>query len=135
MNLYEWKDSYSVDIKTIDDDHQGMFRLVNQLFDAMSQGKAKEILSETLGHLVDYTKTHFRREEMYFLTTNYPETVEHKLQHELFVEKIDTLRKQFDDGDKQISVDLIKYLSDWLINHILISDKRYMNHLKKFKIN
>lgn len=135
MNLYEWNENYSVDIRTIDDDHQGLFRLINQLFDAMSHGMAKEILQETLGHLIDYTKTHFKREEMYFLTTNYPETVEHKLQHELFIEKIDTLKKQFDEGDKQISVELIKYLSDWLINHILISDRRYMNHLKKFKIN
>ncbi len=135
MNLFEWKDSYRVDIKSIDDDHQGLFKLINQLFNAMSHGKAKDVLSETLTQLIDYTKTHFRREEMYFSTTNYPGFQEHKLQHELFIEKIVNLKKQFDNGEQQISVELIKFLSDWLINHILISDKKYMIHLKKYGLN
>ena len=135
MNLFEWKDNYSVDIKSIDDDHQGLFKLINQLFEAMSHGKAKDILSETLSKLIDYTKTHFRREEMYFSTTNYPDYQEHKLQHELFVEKIVNLKIQFDNGDQQISVELIKFLSEWLVNHIIISDKRYMVYLKKYGIS
>lgn len=135
MKLYEWKDIYSVEIKSIDEDHQGLFRLINQLFEAMSHGKAEDLLSDILVQLIDYTKTHFKREEMYFATTNYPETLEHKLQHELFIEKIEILKAQFEKGDKQISVELIKYLSDWLINHILISDKRYMSHLKKYRLS
>lgn len=126
---------YSVDIRSIDDDHKGLFKLINHLFDAMSHGKANEVLWEILDHLLDYTKTHFRREEMYFATTNYSEIIEHKLQHEIFVEKLMSLRAQFEKGDKTISVELIKYLSDWLINHILISDKRYMTHLKKSGLN
>lgn len=132
MNLYDWKDSYSVEINSIDDDHKGLFRIINQLFDAMSHGKARSLLDETLHQLIDYTKTHFRREEIYFATTNYPETLEHKLQHEMFIERIVALKKDFENGDKEISIELIKYLSDWLINHILISDKRYMAHLKKY---
>jgi len=134
MNLYEWKDTYSVDIKNIDEDHQGLFKLINQLFEAMSHGKAKDLLSEILLQLIDYTKKHFRREEMYFSSTNYPEYQEHKLQHELFVKKIVDLKKQFENGEQKISVELIKFLSDWLINHILISDKKYMTHLKKYGV-
>jgi hemerythrin len=135
MNLFDWKDSYRVEIKSIDEDHQGLFKLINQLFNAMSHGKAKDVLSETLTQLIDYTKTHFRREEMYFSTTNYPDFQEHKLQHEEFIEKVINLKKQFDNGEQQISVELIKFLSDWLINHILISDKKYMAHLKKYGLN
>jgi hemerythrin len=130
MSLYDWKDSYSVEIESIDDDHKGLFRIINQLFDAISHGKSKENLSEFLVQLLDYTKTHFKREEMYFSTTNYPDFFEHRLQHEFFIEKIEDLKKQFDRGDQQISVKLISFLSDWLTNHILVSDKRYMIHLK-----
>jgi hemerythrin-like metal-binding protein len=135
MNLYDWKDSYSVEINSIDDDHKGMFRIINHLFDAMSHGKARELLDEILYQLIDYTKTHFRREEMYFATTSYPETLEHKLQHEMFIDKIVSIKKGFENGDKEISIELIKYLSDWLVNHILVSDKRYMLHLKKFGLS
>ncbi|RPH34399.1 MAG: hemerythrin [Bacteroidales bacterium] len=132
MNLFDWNENYSVNIKSIDEDHQGMFRIINQLYDAISHGKTKGILTEIIAQLVDYTKTHFRREELFFSTTNYPDSVDHKIQHELFIEKIETLKNQFEAEGKQISVELIKFLSDWLINHILISDKKYMVHLKKY---
>jgi len=135
MDLYEWKDTYSVGIKSIDQDHQGMLNLINQLFEAMSHGKAKEVLSETLSKLIAYTRTHFKREEILFSTTNYPDYQEHKTQHDLFIDKINDLKKQFDSGATQISVELIKYLTDWLVNHILISDKKYMNHLKKYGVS
>lgn len=135
MNIFEWKEIYSVDIKSIDNEHQRLFQLINQLFGAMSHGKAKDILSEILAQLIDYTKTHFRREEMYFSSTNYPEYQEHKQQHELFIAKIGNLKKQFESGEQLISVELIKFLSDWLINHIQVSDKRYMVHLKKYGVS
>lgn len=135
MSLFDWKDSYSVEIKSIDDDHKGLFKIINQLFEALSQGKAKDVLSETLSKLIDYTKTHFKREETYLSTTNYPEFQEHKQQHNLFIEKITNLKTQFESGEKQVSVELIKFLSDWLINHIMISDKRYMEYLKKYGVN
>lgn len=135
MNLYEWNDSYSVEIKSIDDDHKELFRIINNLFDAISHGKSIDILSELLLHLLDYTKKHFKREEMFFSTTNYSETLEHKIQHEYFIERIEDLKKRFDDGDVHVSIELIKFLSDWLISHILISDKRYMTHLKSYGLS
>jgi hemerythrin len=134
MSLYEWKDNYSVEIASIDEDHKGLLSLINMLFDAMSHGMAKEILSETLSKLIAYTKIHFKREEIYLSTTNYPYLQEHKMQHEFFIEKINDLKKEFDNGSQQISVDLIKFLTDWLINHILVSDKKFMSHLKKYGI-
>ena len=134
MNLYEWNEKYSVDIKSIDIDHQTLLDLINQLFEAMRHGKAKDILSEILTKLIAYTKTHFKREEMLFSSTGYPNYQEHKIQHDQFIEKINTLKKQFDAGNQQISVELIKFLTDWLINHILISDKKYVSHLKKFGV-
>ena len=131
MSLYPWKENYSVEIESIDNDHKHLFEIINQLFDAISHGNARENLSEFIFQLLDYTKNHFKREENYFAMTNYPETLEHKLQHEFFIDKIETLKKQFDSGDQQISVRLMTFLSDWLINHILVSDKKYMAHLKK----
>ena len=130
MNLFEWKDSYSVDILSIDNDHQGLLKIINQLFEAMSHGKASDLISEYIIQLLNYTKTHFEREEYYFSTTNYPDTFEHKLQHQFFIEKIQEFKTQLENGDKKISIELIKFLSDWLINHIIISDKKYMVHLK-----
>jgi len=135
MPLYEWKETYNIGIKSIDEDHQGMLNLINQLFDAMSHGKAKEILSEIFIELINYIKLHFKREETHFTDTNFPEYLEHKLQHDLFIEKINALKAQFDEDNQNISVDLLYFLTDWLINHIFILDRNYLNHFKEHGVN
>jgi hemerythrin len=135
MSLYNWDEKYSVGIKSIDLEHQGLFKLVNQLFEAMKHGQAKEIISETLKKLIAYTLTHFKREELFFSTTNYPDYLEHKKQHDLFIDRINEFKDQFEKGNQQVSIDLIKFLSDWLISHIMISDKKYTDYLIKFGIS
>ncbi|NVO09318.1 MAG: hemerythrin family protein [Bacteroidales bacterium] len=135
MALYEWKDVYNIGIDSIDAEHQGMLNLINQLFDAMSHGKAKEIMVDIFSELINYIKLHFKREETFFTDTNFPEYIEHKLQHDLFIEKINAFKTQFDDGKQNISVELINFLTDWLINHIFIMDRNYLNHFKKHGVN
>jgi len=134
MSLYEWNDTYILGIESIDEDHKGLLNLINQLFEAMSHGKAKEVLSEIFSKLLVYTKIHFKREEDYFAATNYPAYQDHIMQHELFISKINEMIKQFESGSNKLSVDLITFLTDWLINHILISDKKFVSHLKKYNI-
>jgi len=135
MPLFEWKDSFSVGIDSIDEDHKGMLKIINELFDAISHGMAKEHLSSILAKLVSYTKTHFKREETYFEKTNYPYYEEHKQEHEAFILKINTLQNDFNKGDLKISIDLLKLLTDWLVNHILSSDRKYKEHFQKYGLN
>jgi hemerythrin len=135
MKLYDWNERYSVGIESLDQDHQALFSLINQLFEATRQGKAKEILYESLNNLILYTKTHFKREELLFSNTHYPDIQKHKTEHDHFIEKINEFKKQFDAGNKQISIELIKFLSDWLVNHILNSDKKYTSYFKKYNLS
>lgn len=132
MALFEWKDSYSVGIESIDEDHKGLINIINELFDAVSHGKAKEHLSGVLAKLIDYTKIHFKREETYFEKTNYPLLEEHKQQHDAFIVRINNLQKDFDKMNLTISVELLKFLTDWLVNHILSVDRKYKEHFQKY---
>lgn len=134
MELFPWNNEYSLKIESIDKDHKHLLDLINKLFDAMSKGKAKEVLNEIMNSLIDYTKTHFQREEFYFRSTNYPDFEAHKLQHELFVKKVNELKNLFEKGDSKVSTDLIRFLSEWLINHIKVSDKAYASHLIKYHV-
>lgn len=135
MSLYEWKETYNIGIKSIDEDHQRLLSLINKLFDAMSHGKAKEILAGIFSELINYIKFHFQREESYFEDTNFPEHLEHKLQHDFFIEKINDFKAQFDEGNQNVTVELITFLTEWLINHIFILDRKYLNHFKKHGVN
>jgi hemerythrin-like metal-binding protein len=118
MNLFEWSPKYSVQIESLDNDHKGLFSIINQLYQAMSQGKASDILTGLVDQLVKYTRIHFTREEMLFKSTDFHYYAEHKAQHEAFIRKVNEFRENLARGDKGFSVEMLGFLRDWLIKHI-----------------
>ena len=63
MALMVWDNSFSVNVKEIDAQHQKLIALINDLHDAMKTGKAKDVLGKILSDLTDYTVYHFGNEE------------------------------------------------------------------------
>lgn len=131
MSLIEWNESYSVGIKEIDLQHKKLVSYINQLHDAMKNGKSKEIINTILNGLVDYTKDHFNTEEKYMKKFNYIGYVKHKNIHDGFVQKVVMFKSKFDKGTESISIDLMHFLSDWLIKHIKGTDKKYTECFNK----
>ena len=68
MELIKWTDKYLVGIKEIDNQHKGLVVLINELFNLMSQGKAKDNMNEIFIHLTEYTKKHFYTEELMLIS-------------------------------------------------------------------
>ena len=134
MNIAFWKPEYSVSVKSIDADHQKLFDLLNQLFEAMSKGQSKNVLTEIIGELERYTIYHFHREETYFRITNYPQKDAHIEQHQYYVKKIAEMRKQYEKDSSAVSAELLGFLSNWLKEHILVTDKAYQEHFKKHSV-
>lgn len=131
MELIKWSDDYSVGITEIDNQHKGLVIVINELFNLMSEGKAKGKLSEIFDHLTDYTKKHFQAEETMLIKYAYHEFDKHKNEHQNFISKLQELKLDFDKGKITISVEVLNFLKDWLLNHILISDKKYMGIIKE----
>lgn len=121
----QWSDVYSVEIELIDRQHQKLFRIINELGSAAEQGKAKEALGEALGELIDYTKEHFKTEEELFRKHGYPDAATHKKQHDEFVGKVADFKERFEKGKLSMTVEVRLFLSDWLVNHIKKTDKKY----------
>ena len=74
-----WKDEYSVGIEAMDDDHKKLLNLINQLQTAVHYYTGKEFEEKALDELVDYTKTHFKREELLLEENDYADLEAHKL--------------------------------------------------------
>ncbi len=125
MALIDWNDTYSVDVTEIDQQHKKLVSIINELNTAMKERKAAETMGKTIDELIDYTVTHFIVEEKYFDKFNYPETVSHKKEHDDFINKIKDVKKSFDKGSLMLSIDIMNFLKDWLINHIQGTDKKY----------
>jgi hemerythrin-like metal-binding domain len=125
MALIQWNESFSVNVGEIDGQHQKLIGMINDLNDAMRQGKGKDILGKILNGLIGYAGTHFKLEEKYFDQFGYPDTDNHKKEHSNFKQKVAAFKNDFNAGKLGLSIELIDFLSDWLRNHIMGIDKKY----------
>ncbi len=131
MALLNWDDSYSVHYASIDDQHKRLVDLINQLHEAMTQGKGKQALSSILAEMIDYSQTHFAYEEKLMLDIQYPNYHVQILAHAGFIEKVRELQNRYESGQQALSLDVMEFLKKWLTNHILDLDKKYSPYLPK----
>ena len=131
MSFLDWKpEEYGVGVKECDNQHQKLIKLINELYDAMIEKKTRESLGKILKELVDYTVYHFSTEENLFKITDYPEAAAQKLEHEKFTKTVTDFKKKFEETSTTlISIDILKFLREWLLNHICIVDKKYGPYL------
>ena len=126
-----WKKIYSVDVKEIDEQHKDMFRIVGRLHDAIKYNVEYKTIKNVLIELIDYTQKHFGTEEKYFTSFNYPQGTRHKEEHAEFVSKILEFTKEFREGiNQKLSQDVLNFLQNWIIKHILGTDMMYKGKFK-----
>lgn len=129
MALLTWEDKYKVGISKIDDQHKKIVELINKLYDSMAEGRGKDVLKSILNDLVEYTKYHFQTEEKYFEDYKYQNKNEHKKEHEDLKNKVTELKGKVDIGKAVLSTEIMQFLKQWLVNHIVESDKKYSTFL------
>ena len=132
--LIEWGPKYHIGIKSIDDQHKILVDLINDLYDAFGSQKNKKVIKKVIKELLDYTVYHFGNEEESFKKIGYKESDNHQIQHEKFIEKIETFGKEFEEGDASLSFEILDFLKNWLLNHILKIDTKYVPHFKEHGI-
>ncbi len=125
-NYINWDQSFSVEIKQIDQQHKKLVDLVNQLHKGMKAGNSKLLMGKILDELVNYTAEHFKTEEDIFERIKYARKEEHERIHEDLVGKVIEFQKSFHSGNALISMDLMNFLKDWLVNHIKGEDRKYI---------
>lgn len=130
MALIQWNNNLSVGIAEIDGQHQKLIKLINDLNEAMKVGKGKEITGKIINELTNYTMSHFAAEEKYFAQFAYPDSDAHKSEHTQFVQKVAAFKQDFEQSRVGVTIPIMNFLSDWLKNHIMGSDKKYEPFLK-----
>jgi len=127
----DWDASYAVGVDKYDNAHKVLFKMINDLSDAMQQKKSKEAVGQVLTGLADYTTNHFADEERTFAQTHYPEETQHKALHKKLLDQVSELIFKFNAGEPLMTQEVITFLQDWLVNHIKGVDKKYGPHLNK----
>lgn len=130
MALIEWSDELSVGITSIDDQHKRLVAIINELHLAMLDRRERQLMAKIFGELVDYTKTHFAFEEDLFAEHGYPEGENHAALHRHLAQRVIELKEEFDAGNTAVTLEVMRFLRDWLADHILDSDRQYAPFLR-----
>lgn len=120
-------DRYILGFKIIDDQHRYFVGLLNELYDAINQVSAKEKLGHIIDEVINYAGFHFATEEKYFEEFKYIEKNEHMRQHREITEKLAGFRERFSGDEITVAGELVELMEDWLVNHIAVYDKKYVN--------
>jgi len=127
--IFPWREAYSVGMPEIDEQHKGLIRLINNLQNAMMEGNGKSVVSGILDDLVRYTHSHFTFEEAVLRRGGYSQLAAHCEEHKRLTAQVIELRDKFKAGKVTISMEVMKFLKDWLAEHILSRDKAYAKEL------
>ena len=126
--MYEMKPEYYTGINMIDEEHKQLFKYADEAYELLHDEfipDKYDRIDSILEKLRDYTAKHFADEEQYMESINYKKIFTQKVQHQEFIEKLDEFMEQHndevEDQDEQIT-GILKYLTEWLINHILYVD-------------
>ena len=125
MPLLIWDNKYSVNNEELDNHHKALLDILNKLYDSCFDIDNKISLGPLLDDLVSYTNYHFTVEEQYMSKVGYKDIERHISLHRLFSERIHELRQKKDINDLDVTKELIVYLGNWLINHVMVEDNRY----------
>ena len=131
MPLISWHPGLSVKIDEIDQQHKKIIFMINELSDAMINKAGDEVMGKIIDEMIKYTDVHFKTEEDYFERFGYKETDKHKEEHLLFVNKVVEFYNAFKKSETEVTLELLKFLSYWLQDHIKVSDKKYVELFKK----
>lgn len=126
MTRLRWDESFSVQVKGIDEQHKELFEAVEKFEQAVDDGEELPALVKLLDFLIDYSRSHFALEEKYFDELSYEDAERHKEQHQAFIDIVQGFKRRFDDGDYVMPVELKTFLGQWLREHVITSDLRYV---------
>lgn len=127
--MYQWKDEYVLGVEEIDKQHQRLIEIANQVLEIMKDqwrtDKYNQIL-EVLGELKEYTVYHFKAEEDYMAKIGYKKRFSHAIEHSTFIEKLNGVDlSEIDESQDKYLRELLGFITDWVVNHIMTTDRLY----------
>lgn len=131
----QWNQNLAVGVADIDGQHKELFKRINDLIDALSQGKGKQELGNTLKFLEDYTRTHFSAEEKLMTMHSYPGLATQKAEHSRFMNDLAALHREFESTGASLPllIQVQKRTVEWLTTHISRLDKELGKFLNEKK--
>ncbi|MDK9702186.1 MAG: hypothetical protein OEL20_03540 [Sulfuritalea sp.] len=127
-----WRDEYSFGVQTVDAGHRDLLADMNSLARAVNHSSLNQT-TPLLAQIQFAAARDFAIEEQLMQEDEYPFLELHARQHQRFFEFFGELRREIEQGEENrvyLAFRVKRYLTGWLINHILSADRHY-GHFRK----
>lgn len=135
MALLKWTKKYSVGVKLLDEQHTEFVSCLNQLHAAMLKGQAQNIACVVAPKMSSLTKNHFSTEERLMEETKFPGLAKHRAIHCDLIIKAEEFVAQYEQGDQTMYPELLRFVGNWLHNHMLTVDKQYTQWMNEHGVH
>jgi len=128
-NSILWGDTLKVNVGEIDTQHEKLISIMSRLHESFNAKTHGDTEKKILVELIDYTRYHFGTEKKLMEDNDYDERQSHLEQHKEFVTKLASLCEKHQVQNMEVSREVLAFLTSWIINHILETDKKLARFL------
>jgi hemerythrin-like metal-binding protein len=129
-----WSDDFLIGIEELDYEHRGLVEDINNLHRDLLEDVDMDRIEDTLGSIHARKPAHFALEERVMLSHEYSHYLEHKAEHERLLDEYTELMTKFERDPNLSNREAIQgVLCQWIVSHILTSDKKMSLMVKSAK--
>ena len=126
QELLNWEAEYSVGVTEIDEQHENLLNLLNDIIKHIPDSRKEGIqyLKKVMDSVIESVINHFATEEEILSKTGYEKMNDHKQEHEKLTGKIFDLKTRLKGRNTDVDFyTLAVTLKEWFLSHILLYDK------------
>lgn len=134
----EWKDDYYISNHILDEEHQNIFaiaRKAKSIHQFSTVEEKKEQFRDVISELYGYINIHFKTEQQYMKSINYPYLKEHLSLHQTLLDKINFIivtlsTMSIEKAEEQ----LYNFVQKLFVEHITTEDIKIVSYYKNNNI-
>jgi hemerythrin len=126
----EWTQDMCVGVPALDEQHQHILSLLNELIAAYTSEDAFDEVADKLALFSRRVHEHFLDEEKVQANIAYPDLERHRGEHRAYNTRVTWLHRRTIASDEALPHELLEFLRDWWEEHILVEDTKYRDFLE-----
>jgi methyl-accepting chemotaxis protein len=126
-----WTPQLATGQPIVDQQHKELFFRVGLLHEALQERREASLVSQLIGFLFDYTRTHFSEEEQMLAEAGYADLERHKGLHRALEARVQEFRRRADAGERLEANEVSEFTGNWLSEHITKVDMAYVPTLQR----
>ena len=144
-----WRDTWLLGIRALDKDHKEIVRLMNQLpccgtppevwraYLPKAQPKSTETPASFIKKfdaLISHIRQHFKTEEAFLRSINYPEHHNHTIEHSMDLAEFMEMRYELVESDADaLDKKYMMKLKNWFFHHVMVKDRKFADYYQKHR--